>query len=291
MTATTEDPALRLYERSLAGQWNADRGIDWTLPTAVATPELDAARKRLINELYWSEQQSLWTVQRMNEPIRRYFGDHHFSLCAAAHAFDEARHAYVLERYCRQTGALAECPLLWTVITRVADFMGASVVNYFHSILISETLGEVLFAMLRKSQGDELLKTICEHALRDEARHIAYVREGLRRIHPRLSRVARARVGLTLRAMLYFGLRSLRRTEADAAALGVDRDAYLDSFERKLIGSLRIAGVEDVLSPDAVRAIVGRFREQRGDIAPAESIAELAALEDGADRPLRVAQA
>ena len=31
-----ENPALRLYERSLAGQWNADRGIDWRLPTDVA---------------------------------------------------------------------------------------------------------------------------------------------------------------------------------------------------------------------------------------------------------------
>src|SRR5262249_19026191 len=217
-------------ERSLAGQWNADRGLDWNLSTDVPTPEIDAARKRLINELYWSEQQSLWTVQRMNEPIRRYFDDHHFSLCAAAHTFDESRHAYVLERYCRQIGALDKCPMLWTVITRVADFMGTDVVNYFHSILMSETLGEVLFAMLRKSHADPLLKAICENALRDEARHIAYVTEALRRIHPKLSRVARIRVGITLRAMMYFGLRSLKRTEKDAETLGVPRDAYLDTF-------------------------------------------------------------
>jgi hypothetical protein len=283
------NPALRLYERSLANQWNADRGIDWTLSTAVATPEIEAARKRLINELYWSEQQSLWTVQRMNEPIRRYFDDHHFSLCAAAHTFDEARHAYVLERYCRQIGGLEACPLLWTVITRVADMMGNSVVNYFHSILISETLGEVLFAMLRKSNADDLLKAICEHALRDEARHIAYVTEALRRIHPRLSRIARARTSVTLRAMMYFGLRSLRRTERDAEIVGVPRDAYLDAFERKLIGSVRRAGVEDVLDPDSIRAIVGKFRDRRGDIVAADSIAELTALEDGT--ALRVASA
>ena len=47
--------------------------------------------------------------------------------------------------------------MLWTVITRVADMMGNSVVNYFHSILVSETLGEVLFANATvyavKSQG------------------------------------------------------------------------------------------------------------------------------------------
>ncbi|HEY3803985.1 MAG TPA: diiron oxygenase [Kofleriaceae bacterium] len=274
------DPALRLYERSLAGQWNADRDVDWTQSTELA-PELDAARKRLINELYWSEQQSLWTVQRMNEPIRRYFDDHHFSLCAAAHTFDESRHAYVLERYCRQTGALEKCPLLWTVITRVADFMGSSVVNYFHSILISETLGEVLFAMLRRSKADPLLKQICENALRDEARHIAYVNEGLRRIHPKLSRVTRLRVGLTLRAMLYFGLRSLQRTEADAETLGVSKDVYLDTFERKLVGSIRRAGVEDVLDPDAAKAIINRFRAAKGELAAAETIDELAALEDG----------
>jgi hypothetical protein len=283
-----EDRALHLYERSLAGQWNADRGLDWKLSTAVATPEIDAARKRLINELYWSEQQSLWTVQRMNEPIRHYFDDHHFSLCAAAHTFDESRHAYVLERYCRTIGALGECPMLWTVITRVADFMGNDVVNYFHSILMSETLGEVLFAMLRKSQADDLLKAICENALRDEARHIAYVTEGLRRIHLRLSRVGRARVALTLRAMLYFGLRSLRRTQADAETLGVAGDAYLDTFERTLIGSIGRAKIEDVLSPDAVRSIVGRFRDQTGDIVPAADIAALAALEDA---PVVVARA
>ena len=275
-----EDPALRLYERSLAGQWNADRGIDWKMSTAVESPEIDAARKRLINELYWSEQQSLWTVQRMNEPIRAYFKDPHFSLCAAAHNFDEARHAYVLERYCKQIGALDDCPMLWTVITRVADFMGSSVVNYFHSILISETLGEVLFAMLRKSHADDLLKGICENALRDESRHIAYVTEALRRIHPKLSRFSRVRVGLTLRAMMYFGLRSLKRTEADAQALGVDRDAYLDTFERKLCASIRRAGVDDVLSENAVHAIVGRFRDRRGEIVAEASIAELNELEE-----------
>jgi hypothetical protein len=285
-----EDRALHLYERSLAGQWNADRGIDWRMSTAVESPEIDAARKRLINELYWSEQQSLWTVQRMNEPIRRYFNDHHFSLCAAAHTFDESRHAYVLERYCRHIGALGECPLLWTVITRVADFMGNDVVNYFHSILMSETLGEVLFAMLRKSRADDLLKAICENALRDEARHIAYVTEGLRRIHPRLSRVGKLRVAVTLRAMMYFGLRSLRRTEKDAETLGVPRDVYLDTFERKLIGSIRRAAIEDVLSPEAVKSIVARFRDTTGDIATADSIAELATLEDGVP-PLRVARA
>ena len=84
-----DDRALLLYERSLAGQWNADRGVNWAQSTEVATPEIDAARKRLINELYWSERESLWTVKRMNEPIRKYFDDHNFSLCAAAHTFDE----------------------------------------------------------------------------------------------------------------------------------------------------------------------------------------------------------
>jgi P-aminobenzoate N-oxygenase AurF len=276
-----DDRALLLYERSLAGQWNADRGVDWSQSTAVATPEIDAARKRLINELYWSERESLWTVKRMNEPIRKYFNDHNFSLCAAAHTFDEARHVYVLERYCRQIDGLGACPQLWSVITRVADMMGTNVVNYFYSILVSETLGEVLFAMLRKSSGDQLLKDICENALRDEARHIAYVTEALRRIHPKLSRFAKVRTGLTLRAMLYFGLRSLQRTQADAETLGVSSDAYLDSFERKLCASIRRAGVEDVLSPAGVHSIVARFRNRRGDIVSASSIDEMTALEDG----------
>jgi hypothetical protein len=139
----------------------------------------------------------------------------------------------------------------------------------------------VLFAMLRKSKGDELLKSICENALRDEARHIAYLTEGLRQIHPKLSRLARMRTGLTLRVMLYFGLRSLRRTQADVATLGIESDAFLDSFERKLIGSIRRAGVEDVLSPEGVRSIVARFRDRGGEIVDANSIDELTALEDG----------
>jgi hypothetical protein len=146
--------------------------------------------------------------------------------------------------------------------------------------------------MLRKSHADDLLKAICENALRDEARHIAYVNEGLKRIHERLGVVGRTRVAITLRAMLYFGLRSLRRTEADAQTLGVDRDIYLDTFERKLINSIRRAGIEEVLAPDAVKAIVGRFRGRTGDLAAQESIAELAALEDiGPTAVGRVAQA
>ncbi len=275
----TADPALRIYERSLACQWNADRDLDWTTPTAIANSTIEAARRRLINELYWSEHQSLWTVQRMAEPIRRYFGDDHLALCAAAHAFEEARHVYVLERYCRQIGALEECPLLWRVITRIADMMGSSVESFFFSVMMSETLGEVLFAMLRRSHADDLLKQICEHALRDEARHISYVVEALRRIHPRLSSMARRTLGIKLQAMLHFGLRSLRRTERDAATLGVDRDVYLDIFERKLGATIRRAGVEDVLSPDRVHAIVRRFRDMQGELAGPESISEIIELE------------
>ena len=277
-----ENTALRLYERALAGQWNADKDVDWGLPITLA-PDLDAARKRLINELYWSERQSLWTVKRMNIPIQRYFDDHHFSLCAAAHTFDESRHVYVLERYCVAVGGLSECPMLWRVITRLADFLGGSVVNYFYSILVSETLGEVTFAMLRHSKGDDLLKSICARALRDESRHIAYLTEALRRIHPRLGPLARLRTRLILQTMLRFGLRSLRRTEADGAALGIDKDEYLAYFERKLVGSIRRAGVETVVDPAAVHRIVAEFHTPgwKEPEADPPGVAELAALEDG----------
>lgn len=276
-----ENPALRLYTRSLAAQWNADRDIDWSLPTALGSPELDAARHRLINDVYWSERQSLWTVKRMNIPIHRFFDDHQFSLCAAAHTFDEARHVYVLERYCKAVGGVNECPLMWRVITRIADFAGNSVVNYFYSILVSETLGEVLFAMLRRSKGDELLKSICERALRDEARHIAYVTEALRRIHPRLGRVGRLRTRWVLRSMIYFGLRGLRRNVADAEVLGIGQEEYLDYFERKLIGSIRRAGVEEVLPPSEVHKLVAPFRTSSIELVDRSAVAELVALEEG----------
>jgi hypothetical protein len=275
-------PALALYERSLAGQWNADRDVDWTLSTDVE-PGVDPGRKRLINELYWSERESLWTVKRMNTPIAKYFKDHHFSLCAAAHTFDESRHVYVLERYCKQIGALDDCPTLWKVITRVADWAGNNVENYFYSILVSETLGEVTFALIRKSRkADPLLKSICERALRDESRHIAYLTEALRRIHPRLGRLGKLRTRVTLSLMIRFGLRSLRRTEADGAALGVDKDEYLDYFERKLIASIRRAGVEEVLQPGQVSEIVSSFHTP-GWTRPAEPalVGTLHALEEG----------
>jgi hypothetical protein len=293
----TPDPALRLYERSLAGQWNADRDLDWK-QSAEVEPGIREARNRLINELYWSEQESLRTVMRMNIPIQKYFADDHFSAVAAAHTFDESRHAYVLERYCRHVNGLGECPTLWRVITRVADMMGASVENYFYSILVSETLGEVLFAMLRKSKGDALLKSICENALRDESRHIAYVTEGLRRIHPKLNRVEKLRMRVTLEAMIFFGLRSLKRTEADAATLGIQKDDYLDHFERKLIASIKRAGVESVLSPDRVTSIVAGFHTQgwKKPAAVPTMVTKLHAMEDGipeapATAPMQVAGA
>jgi hypothetical protein len=285
------NPALRLYERSLAGQWNADRDVDWKMDTRVA-PEVALPRKRLINELYWSERESLWTVKRMNIPIQKYFKDHHFSLCAAAHTFDESRHVYVLERYLNAIDGLGECPALWRWITRIADFAGNNVVNYFYSILVSETLGEVTFAMLRKSQTvDPLLRLICERALRDESRHIAYLSEALRRIHPRLSRFERLRTRITLKLMIKFGLRSLRRTEADGAACGIEKDEYLDYFERKLVASIRRAGVEAVLNPDEVHEIVATFHTPgwARPVAEPALVQKLHALEDGATVDLSAA--
>ena len=69
VTEDKDNPALRLYHRSLAQQWNPDKDIDWTLSTIV-DPAIAPARARLVNELYWSERQSLWTVKRMNTPIQ-----------------------------------------------------------------------------------------------------------------------------------------------------------------------------------------------------------------------------
>lgn len=280
-----ENRALGLYERSMAGQWNADRDLDWKKPVHLDA-DVEAPLKRIISELYWSERESLWTVKRMNNPIRDYFQDHHFSMCAAAHTFDESRHVYVLERYLIKIDGLGECPMLWKTITRVADMTGASVTNYFYSILVSETLGEVTFAMLRKSQKcDDLLRKIAENCLRDESRHIAYLTEALRRIHPRLGRIAKLRHRWTLKAMIYFGLRSLKRTADDGAAIGIDQDEYLDYFERKLIASIRRAGVEEVLRPDEVSKIVSGFHKagwtRPTDSSRDEMVAKLHALEDG----------
>lgn len=287
-----ENRAIGLYERSLAGQWNADKDVNWK-QTIKLDPAVEAPLKRIINELYWSERESLWTVKRMNTPIRNYFKDHYFSMCAAAHTFDESRHVYVLERYLKKIDGLGECPTLWKTITKVADMTGASVTNYFYSILVSETLGEVTFYMMRKSDKvDPLLRKISENCLRDESRHIGYLTEALRRIHPRLGRIAKLRHRWTLKAMIYFGLRSLKRTAADGAAIGIDQDEYLDYFERKLIASIRRAGVEEVLRPDEVSAIVARFHNPgwtRVDSKRDEAaIASLHALEEGSSDRLEI---
>jgi hypothetical protein len=85
--------------------------------------------------------------------------------------------------------------------------------------------------------------------------------------------------------MIFFGLKSLRRTEADAGAMGVDKDAFLDYFERKLTGSIRRAGVERVLDPKAVHSIIAKFhnKEWTAGLSEPAMVAELAALEDGAE--------
>jgi hypothetical protein len=275
------DPALQLYRRALAQHWNPDTDIDWTQSDGVELA-VAPARAQVLNELYWTERETWWTVKRMNTPIQRYFADHHFSLCAAAHTFDEARHVYVLERYCKQIGALGECPTFWKVIPTIS-MAGSSVVNYFYTALLSETLGEVVFALLRRSNVDPLLKSICEKALRDEARHIMYFTEGVRRIHRRISAARRVAMRQILRMVIFMTLCSIRRLEKDAQTIGIDRDEFLECLERKVVWSIRRAGVESVVSPRTVHRLAARFRTNHEVEIDATVVTGLAALEEDDD--------
>ncbi|MEU0005706.1 ferritin-like domain-containing protein [Streptomyces sp. NPDC006314] len=248
---TASTPRLQtLTRRAHAGQWDADRDIDWSAPVPFGTPLGDgsdlarasfeaspmAARGRsmwddfrwelqawLVSQFLHGEQAALTVAARLVESLPTVEA----KLCAATQVTDEARHVEVFARYLREH-VPAPYPINADLRALLEDVLGDSRwdVTALGMQIMVEALAMAAFRLAGSTFHDPLIRRITTLVARDEARHVSLGVVSLEEVYRELcSRELAEREELVLEAAALMRRRFLL---ADIwERLDVDRSAGL----------------------------------------------------------------
>jgi len=189
------DKLSRLYSKSKKLQWDAERDIDWDTPVDPSRPLIDEDRFGLtqlpfiqrmsktqqddlrahiaamqLSQFLHGEQGALMTAAALTHAVPDYEG----KLYAATQTMDEARHVEVYDRYIKKIA------LIYPMNDTLKGLIDATLsADHWVKIAIGmnmvvEGLALGAFHNMRKATSCELLRSIIEGVLRDEARHVAF---------------------------------------------------------------------------------------------------------------------
>jgi hypothetical protein len=198
-----------LYSKAKRLQWDAEEAIDWTTPIDPSRPLIDEDRfgltqlpfvQRLsksqqealrahiaayqLSQFMHGEQGALMTAAALTHAVPDYEG----KLYAATQTMDEARHVEVYERYIRKLAIVYPMSrgLKAVIDTTLKADRWVKIAIGMNMVVEGLALGA--FQNMRRSTSCELLRTIVEGVLRDEARHVAfgniYVADAIADMHP-----------------------------------------------------------------------------------------------------------
>ena len=198
-----------LYSKAKQHQWDGEEALDWDTPIDPSKPILDEsqfafgklpmirkmsksqqehftahATAQLLSQFLHGEQGALMTAAALTHAVPHYEG----KLYAATQTMDEARHVEVYEKYIRKL-AIVYPIAPWLKETIDQTLQADSWVKIAIGMnMVVEGLALGAFHNMRKSTTCDLLRTLTEGVLRDEARHVAfgnlYVREAIAEMHP-----------------------------------------------------------------------------------------------------------
>jgi hypothetical protein len=198
-----------LYSKAKRLQWDAETYINWDTPIDPSRPVIDEERFGLtqlpfvqrmsksqqealrahiaawqLSQFMHGEQGALMTAAALTHAVPDYDG----KLYAATQTMDEARHVEVYERYIRKLAIVY--PMSKTLKDVIDTTLKADrwVKIAIGMNMVVEGLALGAFQNMRKSTSCELLRSIVEGVLRDEARHVAfgnvYVAQAIAAMHP-----------------------------------------------------------------------------------------------------------
>ena len=206
--AIDNEKLKNLYSKSKRLQWDAERDIDWSLEIDPSKPIVDAnqngmsqipliqklsksqreafmahSTSHLLSQFLHGEQGALMTAAALTHAVPDYEG----KLYAATQTMDEARHVEVYEKY------IQKLAIVYPISPWLKDTIDTTLkADHWVKIAIGmnmvvEGLALAAFHNMRKQTTCDLLRSITELVLRDEARHVAfgnlYTRDTISEMH------------------------------------------------------------------------------------------------------------
>jgi len=221
-----EDLLLNLFHKGAKAQWTS-RDLDFRPPLRLDGRQR-AALARLLTPVYFGEQTAMAGASGILPQLMRA-RETTAQIYLASFIMDEARHFEALTRLYHALGhdplGLRDIPELLLYHHRLRQGDRA---DWVWGILISDVIAKHFYRSFGLAQADPLWSGLSKRILRDESRHLAFAEHYLRRNVARME-PARRQALLGMRDDLFRLLQTMtERVRADAAALEVDADDYLD---------------------------------------------------------------
>lgn len=262
-SAIWADSAAELYQQALAGQWNPDTAIDWSVACALPD-EIEDAVVQVMTFLIENENAALLVPARHLGQVHPHFRE--IVQLLAIQCADEARHVEVFTRratLCRanpaRSGAGGQASLKTLFETN----------DFSRSAFLLSVLGEGTFinllGFLQDYAPDPLTRQIARLVARDEARHVAF---GMAHLEYRLAQDPGYQS--SLRAAIE------ERYEELASSAGLNEDVF-DALILLAAGSS---------APDAIKLGFARVQKLKQDMATGRKarLARLGFTRDEAER-------
>ena len=194
--ATFKDSLRNLYEKAKHNQWDAQTALDWSIdvdPEAENLPDYQNPlygtdlwnkltpaehRKFRREQLSWSlsqflhgEQGALLASAQIVDAVPWIDGKYY----ASTQTMDEARHVEVYDKYLREK-LDKEYPINVNLKTLIDQILTDSRwdMKYLGMQIMVEGLAMAAFGYMEKMTTEPLLKSLTQHVMRDEARHVAF---------------------------------------------------------------------------------------------------------------------
>jgi len=252
-----------LFRQQSDRTWNADRDVDWSLGPNIPAEKREPWLK-LVNVFYGLEYMGLDTIQVMMSKATHQLRDPNLNLYLAAQCQDEARHAYVLDKYLEAAGGKGMLSGLESGLIdkfgTMASFGFFRVENWLTSTLFSENFAALFLQMSRNLPDmDPLAADIFRLILRDEVRHVNFLHTVLPILIGNLSRVGRIYLWQSQLLIISAVSVGMRRAKPHAIAIGLDIDEFKDTLTDNLDAQFRDAGISEFLQASSYRRVMDRF--------------------------------
>ncbi len=253
---TRENPIVndeklrRLYVQAASQQWFAPQRIDFNAPIYLS----DEERRvwiRLAGVFYTLEKMGLNVIMAMMGKAVRKFKSDELAYYLTEQAHDEGRHVFVIENYLKRLGAPPKFDRSLQILGQVTHTGFYQVENWLFSTLFSENFASSFLRRARVATIDTIGGEMCKQLLADESRHLHFLHIVLPDILDRLSLMGKTYLRASQGFMMHFTEKVSRSLAADAAIVGIDRDALIEEVFENMEKSYHMFGLNPRFIPFA----------------------------------------
>jgi rubrerythrin len=234
---TTTNRAILLHERGQRRQWQTD-DLPWELGTKLCGKQREGGA-RLLSQIYWGEYASYLILEQLL-PITE---DKAVRIFLEGQIADEKRHLVVFERYLELLGGVAPRGESMTALTEGMLALSSVTEKMIGLHILIEGIALEIFHEAAQEIADPLLQTLTRRVFVDEARHVAFGTNHLRRALAQMPAAERDHLAYQGGRYAFVAASLVREERSGATAFGLDLNVIQRRTQRVMARHLQQIGL------------------------------------------------